>query len=226
MNLFLITEFYTNKSSSLFNMTSTLISASLNSNIGQLRNYSTEPALTHIDKQGKAKMVDVNHKESTKRIASATATVLVGPEIFKLIKKNEIKKGDVLSVAQLAGIIAAKRTSEIIPLCHNIPLSSVDVKVKLSSLKHEINIFTTVSCDAKTGVEMEALVAATTAALTIYDMCKAVSHNIIIKDIMLLEKTGGKSKFIREIEDSEEEIKLKFNNEPIVNKEPFAPLHH
>lgn len=208
-------------------MTSTLISASLNSNISQLRNYSTESVLTHIDKHGKAKMVDVNHKESTKRIATATATVLVGPEIFKLIKKNEIKKGDVLSVAQLAGIIAAKRTSELIPLSHNIPLSSVDVKIKLSSLKNEINIFTTVSCDGKTGVEMEALVAATTAALTIYDMCKAVSHNIIIKDIMLLEKTGGKSKFVREVVESEEEIKLKFNNEPIVNKEYIIPpLHH
>lgn len=182
--------------------------------------------LTHIDEKGKARMVDVDSKNSSKRFASAKATVYVGPEILNLIRSNEIKKGDVLSVAQLAGIISAKRTAEFIPLCHNIPLSSVDVCAEIDATTSEILIVSKVKCEGKTGVEMEALVAASIAALTVYDMCKAVSHDIIIKEIKLMEKSGGKNDFRRETNvDGAQELVLNFNTEPIQNSETFYPIH-
>ncbi|XP_004525397.1 molybdenum cofactor biosynthesis protein 1 [Ceratitis capitata] len=162
---------------------------------GDCGNNSTN--LTHVDATGKAQMVDVSVKETTKRFAEARATVLVGPKITKLIHTNNMKKGDVLSVAQLAGIMGAKRTSELIPLCHNITLSSVKVEAKLVMEMYSVDICGRVQCTGQTGVEMEALTAVTLAALTVYDMCKAVSHDITITDIKLWNKTGGKRNFER-----------------------------
>lgn len=200
-------------------------------------NNTTDGHLTHVDDSGKARMVDVNHKNVTERLAIASATVHVGSEIAKLIEQNCVKKGDVLSIAQIAGIIGAKRTSEIIPLCHNIPISSVVINTVLNLTESTVNIRATVKCEGKTGVEMEALCAVTTAALTIYDMCKAMSKHITISDIMLLKKSGGKQNFRRsdfvELHDSankkdenDQEIHIKnFNTEPIVTKEPYYPTH-
>lgn len=188
---------------------------------------NTSGNLTHIDSEGKARMVDVNNKQSTNRIAVAKGKVYVGPEIAKLIEKNTIKKGDVLSVAQIAGIIAAKRTSEIIPLCHNIPISSIVVKTDLNRKDNCVHIWATVKCEGKTGVEMEALCAVSTAALTVYDMCKALSKDITISDIMLMKKSGGKETFQRPgfVDDNEEVPLRKYNTEPINAQEPFYPTH-
>lgn len=140
-------------------------------------------------------MVDVGGKNSTKRYASAFAEVHVGCEIVKLIHENAMKKGDVLSVAKLAGIMAAKKTSDLIPLCHNIGLSFVDVTLEINPVTNCIQITSDVHCLAKTGVEMEALTAVTVAALTVYDMCKAVSHEMRIQNVRLIKKTGGKKDF-------------------------------
>nr|CAH7716904.1 unnamed protein product [Callosobruchus chinensis] len=156
-----------------------------------VRMYSTK--LTHTDDQGKMSMVDTGDKADTTRNAVASATVQINPEITLLIRENLIKKGDVLTVAEIAGIMGAKGTSHIIPLCHNIQLSHVQVRAKLCEETCEIHITSSVRCVGKTGVEMEALVAASTAALTVYDMCKAVSKGIIIKEVKLLSKSGGKS---------------------------------
>lgn len=193
---------------------------------------SDSKKLTHVDPDGKARMVDVDQKQSTHRIAVAKGTVYVGPEIAKLIEKNSVKKGDVLTVSQIAGIIAAKRTAEIIPLCHNIPISSVIVKTELNLKESCVQIQATVKCEGKTGVEMEALCAVSTAALTIYDMCKALSKDITISNIMLLKKTGGKENFIRAgfVEEDESDkaenkpVLRKYNTEPI-DTEPFYPTH-
>nr|CAD7416555.1 unnamed protein product [Timema poppensis] len=138
-------------------------------------------------------MVDVGDKGVTTRTAVAQAAVQVGEKIGRLIRQNELKKGDVLTISQLAGILAAKRTSELIPLCHNISLSSVNLTVKLNDSGSVVLIGSEVRCEGKTGVEMEALTAVTVAALTVYDMCKAVSHDIVITDICLLRKDGGRS---------------------------------
>lgn len=194
----------------------------------QTRNYHNSStlrnkALTHVDSHGKAKMVDVSSKGVTARMAQAQATVYIGPVITKLIHENNIAKGDVLTIAQLAGIMGAKRTADIIPLCHNIPLSSVDVRAELAKKEECVVILATVRCQGKTGVEMEALTAASVAALTVYDMCKAVSHDIIIRDVMLIEKSGGKTKFKRLEDDG---FTLNYNKEPMDLKEPFYPLHH
>lgn len=142
-------------------------------------------------------MVNVIDKSETKRVAVAAGHVTVGSEIANLISKNLMKKGDVLTVAQIAGILAAKSTSNLIPLTHNIPLSSVKVDVKLNADLWRVEIVATVECFGKTGVEIEALTAVSVAALTVYDMCKAVSHEIAIEGIRLLEKRGGKSNFKR-----------------------------
>ncbi|XP_074033542.1 molybdenum cofactor synthesis 1 isoform X6 [Leptinotarsa decemlineata] len=162
-----------------------------------LRHYSTNQnvpeVLTHTDEEGKAKMVDVADKAITKRSATAAATVQVGSQITTLIHENSIKKGDVLTMAEIAGLIGAKKTSEIIPLCHNITISSVKIKAHLDVTKQAVEIEATVNCEGKTGVEMEALTAVSVAALTVYDMCKAVSKAIVISDIRLVSKTGGKS---------------------------------
>lgn len=161
----------------------------------QARAFSTK--LTHVDESGKAAMVNVIDKAETKRVAIAAGKVYVGAEISRLMAANLMKKGDVLTVAQIAGIMAAKTTSNLIPLTHNIPLSSIKVDVKLDEEHHRVDILATVECFGKTGVEIEALTAVSVAALTVYDMCKAVSHDIIISNIQLIEKEGGKSHYKR-----------------------------
>ena len=146
---------------------------------------------THFDESGKAAMVDVSEKPETKREASARARVLVNRQTFELIKSGGMKKGDVLSVAQLAGIMGAKKTSELIPLCHPLPLNSIKVRLTLCEDDNAVDILANASYTGRTGVEMEALTAAATAALTVYDMCKAVQRDIRITDIRLVEKSGG-----------------------------------
>jgi len=147
--------------------------------------------LTHIDSSGKASMVDVSEKDNSIRTAKAFAEVMVSSDVFEKIKENKIGKGDVLTTAKIAGIQAAKKTSELIPLCHNILITKVDVDLQLKN--NSIEIISFAKTDSKTGIEMEALTAATVAALTVYDMCKAVDKSIEITNIKLLEKTGGKS---------------------------------
>jgi len=151
--------------------------------------------LTHTDESGNPQMVDVSAKAITKRIAKAQAIVQVGADILKLIKNNELttKKGPVFQTAILAGVMGAKKTSDLIPLSH--PIGIEDCKISITTRKDFIVIESIVSITGKTGVEMEALTAVSIAALTIYDMCKALSHHILIKDIKLLEKTGGKKDF-------------------------------
>jgi cyclic pyranopterin phosphate synthase len=149
--------------------------------------------LSHIDSRGKAEMVDVSAKKETLRTASAHAEVFVSKPVFTSIKQNDIEKGDVLSIAKFAGIQAAKRTSELIPLCHNIFITRADVDLKLNESNQSVEITSFVKTLAKTGVEMEALTAVSVAALTVYDMCKALDKSIQISDIRLLTKTGGKS---------------------------------
>jgi cyclic pyranopterin phosphate synthase len=153
--------------------------------------------LTHIDSAGNPSMVDVSGKGVTHRVARAEATVRLGKELVSLIKEEELwtKKGPVFQTAILAGVMGAKKTSELIPLCH--PLGLEDCQVKISIKNEWVRIESSATVTGKTGVEMEALTAASVAALTIYDMCKALSHNIIIKDIRLMEKTGGKKNFKR-----------------------------
>lgn len=151
--------------------------------------------LSHVDTSGNPSMVNVSEKAVTKRMARAQAIVNVGPEIAKLVTSDELmtKKGPVFQTAILAGVMGAKKTSELIPLCH--PLGLEDCKVSIESQGEEIVITASATVSAKTGVEMEALTAASIAALTVYDMCKALSHSIIIKEIKLLEKSGGKNDF-------------------------------
>ena len=149
--------------------------------------------ISHFNDDGRAIMVDVSDKPSTLRTAVAGGTVYVNSETFGLITRNELEKGDVLAVAQVAGIMAAKRTSEIIPMCHPIAITGVDISFVPNEERNIIDITATVRCKGETGVEMEALTAVSVAALTIYDMCKAVQRDITISDIRLLKKTGGKS---------------------------------
>lgn len=146
---------------------------------------------THFNEQGRAKMVDVGEKPETVRTATAYSCVLVSPETFELIKTGGMKKGDVLTVAQVAGVMGAKRTPDIIPMCHPISLTGIDLDLSLDEEKYSVEIKATVSCAGKTGVEMEALTAASVAALTVYDMCKAVQKDMVISEIKLLDKTGG-----------------------------------
>lgn len=149
--------------------------------------------LTHINDQGHAKMVDVSKKEVTDRIGIASATIHMQPETFLKITNHEIAKGDVLAVAQVAGIMAAKRTHEIIPMCHPLMITGADIEFIPEKETSSIEIRATVKTTGKTGIEMEALHAASAAALTIYDMCKAIDRGMVISDICLLEKDGGKS---------------------------------
>ena len=148
---------------------------------------------THFNENGRAKMVDVSEKADTVRTAVAAGRVLVNAETFGLIKSGGMKKGDVLGTAQIAGIMGAKRTSEVIPMCHPIMLSGVDLKLVLCEETLSVEITATARCTGATGVEMEALTAVSVAALTVYDMCKAVQRDMEITDIRLLKKTGGKS---------------------------------
>jgi cyclic pyranopterin phosphate synthase len=152
---------------------------------------------SHVDPAGNPTMVDVSGKEVTRRTAEAQAMVKVGKEIIAQIKNNELitKKGPVFQTAIVAGVMGAKKTSELIPFCH--PLSLENCKINISHNADTVIISGVVTVTAKTGVEMEALTAVTTAALTIYDMCKALSHNITLKEIKLMEKTGGKKDFKR-----------------------------
>jgi cyclic pyranopterin monophosphate synthase len=149
--------------------------------------------LTHLDNKGKAKMVDVSKKEINLRTSSASAEVMLSKEAFLAVKNNDVMKGEVLSVARIAGIQAAKRTSELIPLCHNIFISSVTIEFELAKDNNSIRITSEAKTNSVTGIEMEALTAVSIAALTIYDMCKAIDKSIKIKNIQLLSKTGGKS---------------------------------
>lgn len=146
---------------------------------------------THFDADGGARMVDVGGKAPTHRTAVAAARVLVNTETFRLIASGGTKKGDVLSVARIAGIMGAKRTPELIPLCHPLALSGIELRLWLDEARRSVEICAQVRCEGRTGVEMEALTAAATAALTVYDMCKAVQRDIVIADVRLLEKTGG-----------------------------------
>jgi cyclic pyranopterin phosphate synthase len=149
--------------------------------------------LTHFNDQGRAKMVDVSGKDATLRTAVAGGTVVLNTETFDLVEAGRMKKGDVLSVAQVAGIMAAKRNSDLIPMCHPIAVTGVDISFDLDRERHMIHITATVRCKGETGVEMEALTAVSVTALTIYDMCKAVQKDIVIDRIRLIHKSGGKS---------------------------------
>ena len=146
---------------------------------------------THFNEQGRARMVDVGEKPVSTRTALAAGRVLVNAETFQLIRSGGMKKGDVLTVAQVAGIMGAKRTPDVIPMCHPIALNGIDLSLKLDEALLSVEITATVRVDGRTGVEMEALTAVSVAALTVYDMCKAVQRDIVISDIRLLEKTGG-----------------------------------
>ena len=149
--------------------------------------------LTHLDEEGRAKMVDVTDKAVTKRVAVAEGEITLRPETLRLIADKAIPKGDVFGVARIAGISAAKKTGELIPLCHPLPITHVDIDFHIDEAKSLIRIRSKVSVEAKTGIEMEALTAVSVAALTIYDMCKAVDKSMVISDIRLIEKKGGKS---------------------------------
>lgn len=149
--------------------------------------------LSHINSDGEAHMVDVGDKAVTDREAVAQGCITMSAVAFDLLKAGNHKKGDVLSVARIAGIMAAKRTADLIPLCHTLPLSKVDVLFELNAEQQQVVCKAAVRCQAKTGVEMEALTAVQIALLTIYDMCKAVDKAMVISDVCLLEKTGGKS---------------------------------
>lgn len=149
--------------------------------------------LTHFDKDGAAHMVDVGQKDITERSATASSTISMKPETFRLIVDGNAKKGDVLGVARLAGIMAAKRTADLIPLCHPLSLSNVSIEFVLNDKGATIEVLATCKLKGRTGVEMEALTAASIASLTIYDMCKAVDRGMTILETKLVEKSGGKS---------------------------------
>ncbi|MEN2767388.1 cyclic pyranopterin monophosphate synthase MoaC [Ornithinibacillus xuwenensis] len=162
--------------------------------------------LTHFNEDGRAKMVDISDKEQSSRVAIAHASIQMSSEVYNAIQDQTIKKGDVLSVAQVAGIMAAKQTSSLIPMCHPIPISGVNITFSWEEIQqncYELSIQTEVKTIGSTGVEMEALTAASITALTIYDMCKAVDKNMIIGSTYLLEKSGGKSGDYKRIENSE-----------------------
>jgi cyclic pyranopterin phosphate synthase len=149
--------------------------------------------LSHVDAAGKARMVDVTAKSETHRVATASGTIKMKAATLDAIRGNLVEKGDVLGVARVAGIMAAKRTDELIPLCHPLPLHDVDVALTLDSTLPGIRARATTQTVARTGVEMEALTAVSVALLTIYDMAKAIDRDMVIGDIILLAKTGGKS---------------------------------
>jgi cyclic pyranopterin phosphate synthase len=155
--------------------------------------------LTHFNEDGRARMVNIGGKSDTQRTATAAGRILVSPETLALIKDRKLAKGDVLGTAQIGGIMGAKRTPDIIPMCHPILLTGVDLSFSINEADCCVDIEATASCTGATGVEMEAMTAVSVAALTIYDMCKAVQKDIVIDNIRLLKKTGGKSGvFIRE----------------------------
>ena len=146
---------------------------------------------THFNEQGRAKMVDVGEKAVSRRVAVAAGRVLVSDTVVSLIRSGGMKKGDVLTVAQIAGVMGAKHTADLIPMCHPVFVDGIDLELSLDESRRSVEILATVSCEGRTGVEMEALTAVSTAALTVYDMCKAVQKDMVITDIRLLRKTGG-----------------------------------
>jgi cyclic pyranopterin monophosphate synthase len=159
----------------------------------QGRKGGKKTGLTHLNDKGRARMVDVSSKKATERIAVARASVEMKPATLDLIRSAGIEKGDVLGTAQVAGIMAAKRTSELIPMCHPIAITSVDMDFQIDEGNSTITAVVTAKTTDRTGIEMEALTGAAIAALTIYDMCKAVDRSMTITGIQLLKKTGGKS---------------------------------
>lgn len=158
---------------------------------------STGPQLTHIDEMGEARMVDVGGKQPTARLARVGARVWMAPSTMDLLQRQALPKGDVLAVARVAGIMAAKRTSELVPLCHPLALTHVDITFSVAAEEPRLDIECVTRTEDRTGVEMEALTGATVAAITIYDMCKAVDRGMVIGDVRLLEKTGGKEDYVR-----------------------------
>ena len=148
---------------------------------------------THFNDDGRARIVDVGSKSETERTAVAAGRVLVNSETFRLIKNGGMKKGDVLGTAQIAGIMAAKKTSDIVPMCHPLMLTGVDISFNLNEEMHAVEIKAEVKCKGVTGVEMEAIIAAQVAAATIYDMCKAVQKDMVIRDVRLVHKSGGRT---------------------------------
>ena len=152
-----------------------------------------ENGLTHFDKEGNAVMVDVSGKNVTYRTALATGYIAVGPEIMACVTEGNVKKGDVLGVARVAGIMGVKKTSELIPMCHPLPIQKCAIDYELDQEKNQIHVFCTVKTEGKTGVEMEALTGVQVTLLTIYDMCKAIDKHMVMSEIHLIEKTGGKS---------------------------------
>ncbi|MCH2673648.1 MAG: cyclic pyranopterin monophosphate synthase MoaC [Dehalococcoidia bacterium] len=148
---------------------------------------------SHIDNDGSANMVDISSKKISKREAIASSEIIFNNETYLMIKDNQMTKGNVINIAQLAGITASKKTHDLIPLCHQIPINKVDLSFEFDDANNKISIISYVSSDWKTGVEMEALVAVSVASLTIYDMCKSLDKSIIINKIQLEKKTGGKS---------------------------------
>jgi molybdenum cofactor biosynthesis protein MoaC len=159
----------------------------------RLLRLPADAGFTHLDAQGRARMVDISDKQETDRVAVAGARVIMRPETLERIRSGEVAKGDVLAVARLAGIMAAKRTAEVIPLCHPLALTSVGVELECVPERSAVEITATCKLRGRTGVEMEALTAASVAALTVYDMCKAVDRGMVVTDLRLLRKSGGKS---------------------------------
>ncbi len=153
----------------------------------------SQKGFTHFDASGHAHMVDIAGKDVTTRVATARARVVMAPETLALIVEGRAKKGDVLGVARLAGIMAAKRTSDLIPLCHPLPITSVAVELTPNEAEHSIEIAATVGTTGRTGVEMEALTAASVAALTVYDMCKSADRAMRVENLRVVHKSGGKS---------------------------------
>ena len=154
----------------------------------------TESAtLSHVDDQGQARMVDISHKTSSARTAVAAGRVTVGTEALRLIRENEIQKGDVLAVASVAGVLGAKQTSRLLPLCHDVLLQNVEVEFELDDEAGAVEVRASSKTEGPTGGEMEALTAVSVAALTVYDMCKSVTKDIVVSDVRLLAKTGGRS---------------------------------
>ena len=149
--------------------------------------------LSHVDRSGQARMVDVSAKETTERLARATGVISMSPKALDAVRKNEVKKGDVLAVARIAGVMAAKRTAELIPLCHPLMLTDVQVVAEIDDTIPGIRVESTVRTAGKTGVEMEAIVAVSVTLVTVYDMCKSLDKSMVISDIRLAEKTGGRS---------------------------------
>ncbi|HDP69277.1 MAG TPA: cyclic pyranopterin monophosphate synthase MoaC [Actinobacteria bacterium] len=158
-----------------------------------------EHKLTHVNKQGRAKMVDVNEKKVTARVAVASGRIVMDKSTLELVKSGGMKKGDVLAVAQVAGVMGAKKTWDIIPMCHPIKITGVDIDFEIDEKNSSIEILATTKTMDRTGIEMEALTAVAVAALTIYDMCKAIDKRMEIKDIKLMKKSGGRSgTFVRD----------------------------